>query len=95
MDLILCTKIPQQPKTLLERIICDVDLDYLGRPDFYEISDQLFRELKALSVINNIDEWNKIQINFLEAHTYHTDFAIRNRQPNKEQRIKELKQLVG
>lgn len=95
VDLILCTKIPQQPKTLLERIICDVDLDYLGRPDFYEISDQLFRELKALSVINNIDEWNKIQINFLEAHTYHTDFAIRNRQPNKEQRIKELKQLVG
>lgn len=95
MRLILTTKIPQQPKTLLEKIICDVDLDYLGRSDFYEISDQLFRELKALSVINNIDEWNKIQIKFLEAHSYHTDFAIKNRQPQKELRIKELKKLVG
>ena len=93
--LILTTKIPQQPKTLLEKIICDVDLDYLGRSDFYEISGQLFRELKALSIINNMDEWNKIQIKFLEAHTYHTDFAIKNRQPQKELRIKELKKLVG
>jgi len=93
--LILTTKIPQQPKTLLEKIICDVDLDYLGRSDFYEISDQLFRELKALSVIKSIDEWNKIQIKFLEAHSYHTDFAIKNRQPQKELRIKELKKLVG
>lgn len=93
--LILTTKIPQQPKTLLEKIICDVDLDYLGRSDFYEISGQLFRELKALSIINNMDEWNKIQIKFLEAHSYHTDFAIKNRQPQKELRIKELKKLVG
>jgi len=95
MGLILSTKIPQEPKTLLEKIICDVDLDYLGRSDFYEISDQLFRELKALSVIKNIDEWNRIQIKFLEAHKYHTEFAVKNRQPNKEQRIEELKQLLA
>ena len=94
-DLILVTKVPQRPKTIMEKIICDVDLDYLGRSDFYEISDQLFRELKALSVIKTIDEWNKIQIKFLEAHSYHTDFAIKNRQPQKELRIKELKKLVG
>lgn len=93
--LILTTKIPQQPKTLLEKIICDVDLDYLGRPDFYEISNQLFRELKALSIIHDINHWNKVQIKFLEAHSYHTDFAIKNRQPQKELRIEELKKLVG
>ena len=93
--LILTTKIPQQPKTLLEKIICDVDLDYLGRSDFYEISDQLFRELKALSIIKDIDQWNKVQIKFLEAHSYHTAFAIKNRQPQKEIRIEELKKLLG
>ena len=95
IGLILSTKVPQKPTTLLEKIICDVDLDYLGSSDFYEISDQLFRELKALSVIKNIDEWNKKQIKFLEAHVYHTDFAIKNRQPQKELRIKELKKLVS
>ncbi len=93
--LILTTKIPQQPKTLLEKIICDVDLDYLGRSDFYEIGNQLFKELKSLSVIDDFDQWNKLQIKFLEAHSYHTDFAIKNRQPQKELRIEELKKLVG
>ena len=29
--MIMATKIPQNPHTLLERIICDADLDYLGR----------------------------------------------------------------
>lgn len=95
VGLILATKVPQNPKTLLEKIICDVDLDYLGRSDFYAISNQLFQELKALDVIDDFDEWNKLQIRFLEAHRYHTDFAIENRQPQKEQRIKELKKLVS
>ena len=95
VGLILATKVPQQPKTLLEKIICDVDLDYLGRSDFYAISNQLFQELKALDVIDDFDQWNKLQIRFLEAHRYHTDFAIENRQPQKELRIAELKKLVG
>jgi len=91
---IIATRIPQTPKTFLEKIICDADLDYLGRNDFYQISDQLFEELKAFSILKDINEWNKTQIKFLEAHHYFTDFAKRNRQPRKEKRIKELKELV-
>ena len=93
--LILSTRIPQKPKTHLEKIICDADLDYLGRDDFYPISNLLFKELKAHSEINNKDMWNKAQIKFLEAHQYHTDFALKNRQPQKEKRIIELKELVA
>ena len=32
-DLISATKLPHQPKNLLEQIMCDADLDYLGRDD--------------------------------------------------------------
>src|SRR5688572_30635722 len=39
--LIMSTKIPQQPKTHMEQILCDADLDYLGRSDFFEIGDTL------------------------------------------------------
>ena len=35
--LIMATKIPQQPNTLMEKIICDADLDYLGRNDFFKL----------------------------------------------------------
>ena len=89
--LILATKIPQTPKNHLEKIICDADLDYLGRSDFYKISDYLFKELKAYSIIKTKKEWDLAQIKFLDTHKYHTDFALRNRQTEKEKRIAELK----
>ena len=94
-DLILSTRIPQKPKNKLEKIICDADLDYLGRTDYYPISDLLFKELKAYSIITTKKDWNKTQLRFLENHKFHTKFAQKNRQPNKEKRIEELKQLVS
>lgn len=93
--LIMATKIPQTPETELEKIICDADLDYLGRDDYYSISNTLFTELKSLGKIETEAEWNDLQIRFLEAHTYHTDFAVENRQPEKEKRIAELKAKNG
>jgi len=92
--LIWATKIPQSPKTNLERIICDADLDYLGRPDFYPISDQLFAELKDRGILESVNEWNRIQIDFLEKHRYHTDFARKHRQPAKAKRIAELYETI-
>lgn len=93
--LIRATKIPQSPKTDLEKIICDADLDYLGRADFPEIGEKLFEELKMLAVLATREQWNQMQIKFLEAHTYHTDFAKKYRQPKKQMRIKSLKREMG
>lgn len=88
--LIEATKVPQNPKTFLEKLLCDADLDYLGRDDYYKISNKLYQELKTFNLISNKEEWKQQQINFLKAHTYHTQFARKNRQPKKERRIKEL-----
>ena len=93
--LILATRIPQAPKNRLEKIICDADLDYLGRTDFYSLSDLLYKELKVYSKVNNKFQWNKLQIKFLESHVYHTNFAFAKRQPSKEKRIMELKHIVS
>lgn len=92
--LIRATRIPQSPDNELEYIMCDSDLDYLGRNDFYEISDRLYKELKAASLISNKNDWNKAQIKFLETHKYHTEFAKKHRQPKKEMRIREIKKLI-
>jgi len=93
--LIMATKIPQQPKTKLEKIICDSDLDYLGRKDFYPISRRLYKEFLAFSIVSNEQEWNQVQLKFLETHTYHTSFARENRQPVKEQHLKVIKSMVS
>lgn len=92
--LIRATRIPQAPNNDLEYIMCDADLDYLGRNDFYDISNRLYKELKSASVISNKNDWNKAQIKFLEAHKYYTDFAKKHRQPKKEMRISEIKKLI-
>lgn len=88
--LVMATKIPQNPKNHLQRIICDADLDYLGRKDYPEISAKLFEELKNMKLISTAQEWKDLQINFLKKHHFHTAFAIKNREPQKQIWLKKL-----
>ena len=92
--LIMATKIPQQPKNLMEKIICDADLDYLGKSEFYTISNELYKELKHRNLIGSKKDWDKVQIKFLENHHFHTAFSKKHRQPEKLKRIAELKLKV-
>ncbi len=71
--LIMATRIPQAPGNLLEQVICDADLDYLGRTDFFSISNSLFLELKQLGLVQNENDWNVIQVNFMKQHNYFTE----------------------
>jgi uncharacterized protein len=94
LGLIMATKIPQKPKNKLEEIICDADLDYLGRNDFWEIGDKLFNELKAIGLISTRDDWNKKQLSFLEAHTYFTKSSQNLRNATKLLNIGEVKNRI-
>ena len=94
-SMVMCTKIPQSPKTLLERIICDADLDYLGRNDFFLIGDTLFEELKVYGVLKTLDEWNEIQVKFLEAHSYCTETNRTSRTEKKAENLQRVKDLLA
>ena len=89
-DLIFVTQIPHQPKNKLEEIICDADLDYLGRDDFHEIADKLRRELKEHGKIDSDRKWDEMQVAFLNMHKYFTPTAIASRQEKKAQNLKEV-----
>ena len=86
-ELIFVTQIPHKPTNKLQEIICDADLDYLGREDFTEIADKLRRELKERKFISSDQKWDEIQIAFLNQHTYFTKTAIQTRQKMKEKNI--------
>ena len=92
--LIMATKVPHHPVDILEQVICDADLDYLGRNDFYEIGDSLKREFLANKIIANDVEWNKLQVKFLSQHRYFTRFSITVRQPNKLKHLEEIKEKL-
>ena len=92
--MIAATKIPQKPHNLLEEIICDADLDYLGRDDFFTIGDRLYAELAVYDIISNEDEWNRLQIGFLEKHHYFTKTAIKLRKEQKDKHIEIVRSKI-
>ena len=94
-NMIMATKIPQSPDTLEARILCDADLDYLGRTDFYPIGRTLFEEMTAYRLIGDEEAWNRLQINFLGNHRFHTQTNQQLREPVKQTYLEELKQLVA
>jgi uncharacterized membrane-anchored protein YitT (DUF2179 family)/predicted metal-dependent HD superfamily phosphohydrolase len=75
-SLIMATKLPQEPKDILEMLLCDADLFYLGTDRYLKTSRNLFKELKELGLISNWDEWQELQIQFLTKHQYFTQSAI-------------------
>lgn len=91
--MIMSTKIPQSPSNILEAILCDADLDYLGRADYPDIARSLRDELHAYSLLNNGQDWTDIQIAFLKQHRYHTATNLARREPGKQLRIRYLEGL--
>jgi predicted metal-dependent HD superfamily phosphohydrolase len=92
--LIRATKIPQNPQNVLENIICDADLDYLGRPDFYIIGNGLFKEFLHQGIVGNEMEWNQLQIGFLEKHSYFTKSCRSKREASKQKHLEEIRRKV-
>lgn len=89
-SMVLATRLPQTPKNELEKILCDSDLDYLGRDTFYIIGETLFTEFMEFGIVKNRHDWNALQIKFLKNHEYHTAYALKYLQPKLLGRIKEL-----
>jgi predicted metal-dependent HD superfamily phosphohydrolase len=94
-NLITVTKLPQRPYNHLEQIICDADLDYLGRDDFFIHSFKLRLEWQVNEIRNtSLPEWFDIQINFLSQHQYFTKTAIALRNDKKLRNLEEIRELV-
>jgi adenylate cyclase len=93
-SVIMSTKLPPRPKNLLENIICDSDLDYLGRSDFIPVSNTLYEELKVQNKIGSLNDWNKIQVKFISGHQYFTKTARRLREVNKQLQIERIQNLI-
>ena len=93
-EIIMATKLPPQPKDIYQQIICDADLDYLGRSDMIPVSNTLYKELSEQDKIGTLNDWNKLQLKFISAHTYFTKTAQSLREVNKQKQIERIKKLI-
>jgi predicted metal-dependent HD superfamily phosphohydrolase len=92
---ILATRMPQNPKTPLEQIICDADLYKLGTKDFFEHTKCLKDEL-VCRFSKDIDKlhWEMNNLTFLSSHQYFTPYAQEHLQPRKDKNIKKIKKRL-
>jgi uncharacterized protein len=73
--IIMATKMPQSPNTLLEAIMADADMNSLGRSDFFEVGTLLRQELALFGAKMTDEAWYEFETRFLGNHTYFTDGA--------------------
>ncbi|MBJ6109037.1 HD domain-containing protein [Hymenobacter sp. BT523] len=93
--LIMATQYPQEPQSHLAEILCDADLDYLGRDDFEPISTSLFHELTARQLIAGEHAWFQLQANFLTGHRFWTRTTIARRAAPKQARLDHILALLA
>ena len=76
---IKATQMPQQPKSKIDKIICDADLFHVATASFEENSKLLRVEWELLENKTMTDvEWYQCNSDFLKAHRFYTDFAFKN-----------------
>jgi len=89
------TKMPQNPKYLLEQIICDADLSHLAA-DNYLYKNKLLRQEWATELDKTYSdkEWLDMNVDFLKTHTYFTTYGKEILSKGKERNIEKLKKKV-
>jgi len=94
--IIMATALPHNPKNILEDIICDADLDYLGTDEenYAKHSERLRCELAEFGLSMDNREWLEMQIMFLESHHYFTKTNQLRRDPMKAVILKQLKEQL-
>lgn len=86
-DLIMATQMPQTPHNFLEELLCDADLDSLGRDDYWATSLALHAELAQHGMAITMRDWVERQYKFLSGHTYFTEVARTLRNAKKAENI--------
>jgi uncharacterized protein len=82
--MIMATCLPQTPDSLLEKIICDADLFYLGTSLSHEFSDKLSQEWFSLGIIQSHEQFLTKQHDFVATHTYFTSYGKGILEPQKK-----------
>ncbi len=90
-SLIMATKLPTNPRTKLEMLICDADVANLGRVDFFDKTDKLGRE----QAIEDRLAWYRSVYRFVSGRDFYTEEAKRLWGKQREKNIIELQERIA
>ncbi len=94
--MILSTALDREPKTHVEKILCDADLDHLGREDFLKLDVRLREGRSARGIDVSDDEiWYRGTLEFIKKHKYYTQTQKKLREKGKQKNIERLLNKLG
>jgi exopolyphosphatase/pppGpp-phosphohydrolase len=94
VSMILATKLPQTPTNRLAELLCDADLDYLGRDDFFLNGAKLHLEWQRMKIRDvSFDEWISIEKSFLLSHLFFSKEAQKLRNEGKQRNLNQLESI--
>ncbi|PKP33081.1 MAG: hypothetical protein CVU00_11000 [Bacteroidetes bacterium HGW-Bacteroidetes-17] len=83
-EIIMATKMPQNPSNKLSEILCDADLMYIAEDSCYEHMEAMYEEaITTHEEYSNRNLFDLETIRFFSNHSYFTDYGKRILQPKK------------
>jgi predicted metal-dependent HD superfamily phosphohydrolase len=90
-NMILSTDLAVEPKTHAEKILCDADLDHLGRPDFLEFDAKLREGRSNRGVdVSDDEKWYNGTLELLKNHKFYTEYQKNFKEKEKKKNIRRL-----
>ncbi len=89
--MILSTDLACEPKTHVEKILCDADLDHWGREDFFKLDGKIRegRRARGIDVSDDI-KWYKGTLDIITKHQYYNESQKKLREEKKQKNISTL-----
>ena len=93
--MILATDLAREPQTHIEEILCDADLDHLGRDDFLELDGKL-REGRGIRGLDVSDDakWYRGTLKILRMHKFYTQTQKKLREMGKKKNNEKLLKIL-
>lgn len=84
---ILATRMPHEPKNLLQEIMCDADTYHFGTDEFKKTNKAIKKEYNLRNYHTITYDWEKNTLELLENHKYFTSYCQNLLQKGKEKNI--------
>jgi predicted metal-dependent HD superfamily phosphohydrolase len=95
-NMILATDLARKPQSLVEKILCDADLDHLGRDDFFKRDGKLRKGRGARGIdVSDEAKWYRGTLALITNHKYYTASQNKLREEKKHQNIKLLEKKLN
>jgi len=73
---IIATTMPQSPRNLVEAVVCDADMIYVGSKEFFRKNDLLREEIEGREeIMVEPKSWLRHSLEFLKGQSYHTVYC--------------------